>query len=70
MILLIPDLLLHALGANGRSGDYAILYFRIAAPGLVAALVALAGQGYLRGVSNLRSPLEIVVAIDRWTAWP
>ena len=30
--------------------------------GLPAALVALGGQGYLRGVSNLRRPLEIVVA--------
>src|SRR5207247_9392730 len=41
--------------------DYAQTYFRIAAIGLPAALVALAGQGYLRGVSNMRRPLEIVV---------
>src|SRR3954467_13718682 len=47
--LLLPALsgrlaapLLHALGASGRSGDDALLYFRIAAPGLAAALVALA----------------------------
>ena len=40
------------------------LYFRIAALGLPAALVALAGQGYLRGVSNLRRPLEIVVVAN------
>ena len=53
--------LLHGLGAHGRSGDYAATYFRIAAIGLPAALVALAGQGYLRGVSNMRRPLEIVV---------
>lgn len=56
--------LLQALGANGRSGEYALTYFRIAAPGLVAAIVALAGQGYLRGVSNLRRPLEIVVVAN------
>jgi putative MATE family efflux protein len=54
--------LLRALGAHGRSGHFALVYFRIAAIGLPAALVALAGQGYLRGVSNLRRPLEIVVA--------
>ncbi|HEY3543190.1 MAG TPA: MATE family efflux transporter [Gaiellaceae bacterium] len=54
--------LLRLLGAHGRSGDFALTYFRIAAVGLPAALVALAGQGYLRGVSNLRRPLEIVVA--------
>ena len=54
--------LLQALGGHGRSGHYALVYFRIAALGLPAALIALAGQGYLRGVSNLRRPLEIVVA--------
>src|SRR5204863_8671690 len=36
--------LLDALGAHGRSGDFALVYFRIAAFGLPAALVALAGQ--------------------------
>ena len=53
--------LLRALGAHGKSGDYALTYFRLAAIGLLPALVALAGQGYLRGVSNMRRPLEIVV---------
>ncbi len=56
--------LLHALGGHGESGHLAVVYFRIAALGLPAALVALAGQGYLRGVSNLRRPLEIVVAAN------
>jgi putative MATE family efflux protein len=56
--------LLRALGAQGRSGDYALTYFRIAAIGLPVALVALAGQGYLRGVSNMRRPLEIVVVAN------
>jgi putative MATE family efflux protein len=56
--------LLAGLGGHGRSGDFALTYFRIAAIGLPAALVALAGQGYLRGVSNFRRPLEIVVAAN------
>ena len=56
--------LLRALGGHGDSGDLAVVYFRIAAIGLPAALVALAGQGYLRGISNLRRPLEIVVAAN------
>jgi putative MATE family efflux protein len=56
--------LLAGLGGHGRSGDFALVYFRIAAIGLPAALVALAGQGYLRGVSNLRRPLEIVVVAN------
>jgi putative MATE family efflux protein len=56
--------LLRGLGGHGRSGHFALVYFRIAAIGLPAALVALAGQGYLRGVSNLRRPLVIVVAAN------
>ena len=56
--------LLRGLGAHGRSGHYALVYFRIAAIGLPAALVALAGQCYLRGVANLRRPLEIVLAAN------
>jgi putative MATE family efflux protein len=61
-IVAVP--LLAGLGGHGHSGHYALVYFRIAALGLPAALVALAGQGYLRGVSNLRRPLEIVVAAN------
>jgi putative MATE family efflux protein len=60
----VGDPLLRALGGHGRSGELALTYFRIAALGLPAAIVALAGQGYLRGVSNLRRPLEIVVAAN------
>jgi len=56
--------LLRGLGAHGQSGAFALTYFRIAALGLPAALVALAGQGYLRGVSNLRRPLVIVVVAN------
>jgi putative MATE family efflux protein len=53
---------LHALGGHGRSGHFALVYLRIAALGLPSALIALAGQGYLRGVSDLRRPLWIVIA--------
>jgi putative MATE family efflux protein len=56
--------LLRGLGGHGRSGQFALEYFRIAALGLPAALAGLAGTGYLRGVSNLRRPLEIVVAAN------
>jgi putative MATE family efflux protein len=56
--------LLRALGGHGESGHEALVYFRIAAVGLPAAIVALAGQGYLRGVSNLRRPLVIVVVAN------
>jgi putative MATE family efflux protein len=60
----LAEPLLAGLGGHGQSGHFALVYFRIAAIGLPAALVALAGQGYLRGVSNLRRPLEIVVAAN------
>src|SRR5262249_51151514 len=56
--------LLAGLRGHGRSRPFALVYFQIAAFGLPAALIALAGQGYLRGVSNLRRPLEIVVAAN------
>jgi putative MATE family efflux protein len=60
----LAEPLLRGLGAHGQSGHDALVYFRIAALGLPAALVALAGQGYLRGVSNLRRPLVIVVVAN------
>jgi putative MATE family efflux protein len=56
--------LLRGLGGHGRSGELALLYFRIGALGLPPALLALAGQGYLRGISNLRRPFVIVVAAN------
>ncbi|MEA2423489.1 MAG: hypothetical protein QOF55_2588, partial [Thermoleophilaceae bacterium] len=54
----------HLMGATGHTADLAVLYMRIAAIGLPFALIALAGQGYLRGVSDLRTPLRIVIAAN------
>jgi putative MATE family efflux protein len=39
-------------------------YLRIASLGVPMALVALAGQGWLRGMSDLRTPLVIVAAAN------
>ncbi len=61
LVLLFANPAVSAMGADGRAADYAVTYLRIAALGLPFALVALAGQGYLRGISNLRTPLVIVV---------
>ena len=52
------------MGGTGHTADLAVLYMRIAAIGLPFALIALAGQGYLRGVGDLRAPLVIVVAAN------
>jgi putative MATE family efflux protein len=49
------------MGGSGHTAELAVLYMRIAAIGLPFALIALAGQGYLRGVSDLRTPLRIVI---------
>jgi putative MATE family efflux protein len=54
----------HVLGGTHRTGSLAILYLRIGALGLPFALIALAGQGYLRGISDLRTPLVIVVVAN------
>jgi putative MATE family efflux protein len=53
-----------ALGGDGRVGALAERYLRISALGVPMALVALAGQGWLRGVGDLRTPLRIVVAAN------
>ncbi len=51
-----------ALGGDGDTGEFAVTYLRIAALGLPFALVAIAVQGYLRGVSDLRTPLVYIAA--------
>ena len=56
--------LVDLMGGDGRTGDLAVLYLRIGSIGLLFALVALAGQGYLRGISDLRTPLVIVVVAN------
>ncbi|MFL5844184.1 MAG: MATE family efflux transporter [Solirubrobacteraceae bacterium] len=52
------------LGGDGHVGDLATRFLRIGALGLPFALIALAGQGYLRGISDLASPLRILVAAN------
>ena len=49
-------------GAEGATADYAVTYLTIAALGVPSAFLALGGQGFLRGVSDLRTPLVIVIA--------
>jgi putative MATE family efflux protein len=53
--------LVQLMGGEGRVGDLAVDYLRIGSFGLPFALIALAGQGYLRGVGDLRTPLRIVI---------
>ena len=53
--------LLSVLGAHARVGSLAALYIRIAAIGLPCALIAVASQGYFRGIAQLRMPLIVLL---------
>jgi len=52
------------MGGKGPTGGMAVAYLRISALGIPFAMVALAGQGFLRGVGDLRRPLVILVAAN------
>lgn len=52
------------MGGRGETGEMALTYLTISALGLPFAMIALAGQGFLRGMSNLRRPLVILVAAN------
>jgi putative MATE family efflux protein len=52
------------LGGDGHVAQLTVTYVRIVALGVPFMLVALAGEGYLRGVSDLRTPLVILVAAN------
>jgi putative MATE family efflux protein len=53
-----------AIGADGRTADLAAEYVRIASIGLPFAFLALGGQGYLRGIGDLRTPLVILLVAN------
>jgi putative MATE family efflux protein len=52
------------LAGGGAVRPLAVRYLRIAALGIPFALLTLAGQGYLRGVSDLRRPLVVLVVAN------
>jgi putative MATE family efflux protein len=56
--------LVHGLGGEADVAAKAVRYLRIAVLGVPMALIALAGQGFLRGVGDLRTPLVVVVAAN------
>ena len=53
-----------ALGGHGAVLHAATTYLRISAVGLPFILVALVGNGYLRGLSDTRTPLGVVVVAN------
>jgi putative MATE family efflux protein len=61
LVAALAEPLVALMGGDEQSGSLAVTYLRIAAVGLPAAFLALGAQGYLRGISDLRRPLVIVV---------
>ena len=61
-VVVLASPVVDLFGAEGATADYAVTYLRIAALGIPSAFLALGGQGFLRGVSDLRTPLLIVIA--------
>jgi putative MATE family efflux protein len=62
VLLAAPAVVL--MGGSGATAGMAFSYPRISALGVPFAMVALGGQGFLRGVGSLRTPLLILVAAN------
>jgi len=61
-VALLAAPVVDAIGVEAQTGAYAVTYLRIAAIGIPSAFLAIGGQGFLRGVSDLRTPLAIIIA--------
>ncbi len=64
LVAALADPLIALLGGRGETADLAARYLRISAIGLPMALIALAGQGHLRGTGDLRTPLLILLTAN------
>lgn len=62
LVAALASPIVSAVGGEGRAQGYAVTYLRIAAVGVPSAFVALGGQGFLRGLADLRTPLVFVIA--------
>ncbi len=49
------------VGVEAETADYAVTYLRIVSIGIPSFFLALGGQGYLRGISELTAPLVVIV---------
>jgi putative MATE family efflux protein len=63
VVALAPQIV-ELMGVDGETADYAVTYMRIASLGLPFAFLTLGGQGYLRGVADLKTPLVIVIVAN------
>lgn len=58
---LAAEPLVALIGVDGQTAEYAVQYLQIAVIGLPFSFLLLGGQGYFRGISDLRTPLLIEV---------
>ena len=63
-LLVLTPAAVSIMGGRGEVGDGAQLYLRISALSAPAFMLAAAGQGYLRGTGDLRTPLVILVVAN------
>ena len=61
-VVVLAEPVVGLVGVEGTTAAYAVTYLRIMALGIPSAFLAIGGQGFLRGVSDLRTPLVIVIA--------
>jgi MATE family, multidrug efflux pump len=52
------------VGVEAETADYAVTYLRIVSIGIPSFFLALGGQGYLRGISELTAPLVVIVVAN------
>ena len=61
-VVALAEPIVALLGGEGRTAELSVEYLRISSLGVPFALIALSGQGYLRGADRLNRPLVIVMA--------
>jgi putative MATE family efflux protein len=59
--VLVAPAAVRLMGGEGEVAEGAILYLRISAFGAPFFMLAIAGQGFLRGIGDMRTPLVILV---------
>jgi putative MATE family efflux protein len=64
LIAVLGPLAMQLFGPTQEVADLASVYIRIAAIGVPFMLVALAAEGFLRGIGDLRTPLVILLATN------
>jgi putative MATE family efflux protein len=63
-VFLLARVFASVIGGHGAVLDAAVTYLRISALGMPAVLVALVGQGHLRGLSDTRTPFVVVAVAN------